>query len=165
MLTLLGVAITVAAWFISRDHRVSVFWLVMLAIAAFILLATFIVASVDAFHASSHVLPRVRLARPAPSTYHDVRAILLLDASALFSPDSVVSIYALEQQEYEVLVGFGRVVTVQDNGFIQIGVLELAGEAEDMLSRILNNERQALESLRVKPHVPRSEFVLSGGKL
>jgi len=55
------------------------------------------------------------------------------------------------------IIGFGFVATVQENGLIQVCVLADAdAPAEPIWERILQNNRDELSSLLVKPSIPKS---------
>lgn len=154
VLAFLGLAISVAAWFVSGGAQVSVAWLVAVATASAIIIGCLMEAMLVAFRAAGRGLPGVRYVSSPPSAFDSLSAILLLDPSDLFAPDAAVSVYQLREQEYEVLIGVGRVLTVQQNGLIQIGLTPVGECGPDFMARLLANDISVLRSLVVKPTVP-----------
>lgn len=155
-MTTIGLAATVGGAALASGATISIVTAVALGSIAVISMVTLTHAAITAHEAASKPLPRVRLVKAPPSSYKGIGAVLLLDSSELFATDTVVAIYHIEDEQYEALVGAGRVLTIQDAGLIQVGVTHFAPEYENLMQRLLRNEVQVLKSLLVKPHIPTS---------
>ena len=79
--------------------------------------------------------------------------ILILGPSPLFSFNSVVAIYYLEDQ-FERLIGIGSVINVQENGLIQVSVMEAKTEDTRLWESIINNKADIIKHIIVKPYAP-----------
>lgn len=166
VLTTLSLVATLVAWIFSHDVKVSIVWLVFLTGVAVVVVSTLAQAAFAAYK-STRRLPAIRLASKPPPAYRDVHVVILLEASELFAHDSLVSVYQLQEHGYEVLVAIGRVLTVQDNGLIQVGVHRMFDPNTHLLEKLVQNDKRVLESLLVKPSVPRSVSAadfLTGGE-
>lgn len=165
VMTALGLAAAFVSSFFNQHVRVSVVSIALVVTVGIIAASTLLHAATVAHAAALKRLPRVRLAKKPPASYRGVVAVLLLDASELFSADILVSIYHVEDEDYEAPVGIGRVTTIQDAGFIQIAVTNVVPEYAALFERVLGNENKALRSLIVKPHVPMSMHISMFGDL
>src|SRR5688500_9411697 len=89
---ILGIAIGVAAWFfVPSGWQTKV-----LIIGSLFFLWVFFVllhAARTAYYATGSILPRVRFAGPPDASQRGAVALLLLDASPLFSHGTTVSVY------------------------------------------------------------------------
>lgn len=155
-MTAIGLAATIGGAALANDATMSIVTALALGSIAVVLVVTLTHAAITAHEAASKPLPRVRLVKVPPTSYKGIGAVLLLDSSELFATDTVVAIYHIEDEQYEALVGAGRVLTIQDTGLIQVGVTHFAPEYKDLMQRLLQNEVRALKSLLVKPHIPTS---------
>ena len=81
--------------------------------------------------------------------------IFLLESSELFSYDTIVSFYYLED-EFEQLIAIGRVSNIQQDSKIQVEVIYLISDCKEILDRLANNDSTALEKTRVKPNIPKA---------
>lgn len=88
------------------------------------------------------------------TTYGESKtAILILEPSPLFSYNSIVAIYYVEDQ-FERLIGIGSVINVQENGLIQVSVIESKSEDSTVWKPILENKADKIKYLIVKPYAP-----------
>lgn len=158
VLSTLGLLAALVTWIFSRDTRLSIVWLVASLMIAAILIFTLVHAALVTYRAVGKHLPAVKLISKPPPSYRDVVAVILLEPSDLFALDSLVSIYQLQDQQYEVLVGLGRVLTVQENGLVQVGIQRILEHDSGLMDRLLQNDARVLTSILVKPSVPRYEL-------
>ena len=79
--------------------------------------------------------------------------VLVLEPSKLFSHNSIVAIYYIEDQ-FEKLIGLGTVSNIQENGLIQVAVIEYLPERDETWKAILSNKADKIKSLIVKPYAP-----------
>ena len=80
------------------------------------------------------------------------KIICLLDPSPLFSYGTLVSFYYVNE-EFEELLGYGRVVNIQDNKLIQAELTYPNSGQGEILEEISQNNSSTLPRLRVKPTI------------
>jgi hypothetical protein len=99
--------------------------------------------------------PKVRSAQQI-TIQGQQRLLLLLEPSDMFGFDAVVSVYRTNG-DFEEMIGIGRVLTIQENGFIQITIEQIdpATDGEFVANLGAGNVNALAETL-VKPTVPRS---------
>ena len=80
----------------------------------------------------------------------------------MFGHEAIVSVYHKEEG-FEEYIGNGFVLTIQENGFIQVLVLKNNDERHSVLwDKIMSGNKQTLENMIVRPTVSKS--VLSSGE-
>jgi hypothetical protein len=72
-----------------------------------------------------------------------------------------VSFYVIQNQ-FEVQVGLGEVMTVREDGTIQVALRWRVRSYAEEVKRLANNDKSMLEALRVKPFVPASQVGYPG---
>lgn len=149
----LALALSIAVFFFGPEAKVAIGWLVATIAASVFLLALFADAAFAGWRASRRGLPEVRKALEPPANYSGVARILIVDPSDLFGVDAIVSVYAKED-EYERLIGIGRVLTIQTNGYLQIGISTLTEPDGDTARKLIANDAGFLKKLLVKPSAP-----------
>src|SRR5690606_2644181 len=87
-----------------------------------------------------------------PAIYKGIHRVLLIEPSDLFGAEVIVSLYVTEN-DYERLVGVGRVLSVQVNGSIQVGITAILDGHQDIVSQLNGNDAEFLKKLIVKPSV------------
>ncbi len=153
VLALVGVVLTLLLFFVTPTTNIPVKWLVVFAIPLLLLL----IVICDVAHRAMQdiVLPKVKASQPPPPLYPDAVAILLLEKSNLFGQDSGVSVY-FKEDDFEVLVGWGYVLTVQQGGLIQVLIMQKVGQAQGSVwDQIKNNDGAVLKKLLVRPSIPK----------
>lgn len=81
--------------------------------------------------------------------------IFLLEPSELFSYDTIVSFYYLED-DFEQLIAIGRVRNIQQDSKIQVEVTDYLSGYEEIFNKLGRNDFKALEKTRVKPNIPKA---------
>jgi hypothetical protein len=138
---------------------ISFIWL---AVAGLVVLAVFLAALnmvLAARRAAGGRLPKTRdVVLAAEGTTGTVT--LVLDRSALFGFNALVTIYHVERLEqgredvFERLIGVGRVSNIQQNGLIQVLVLVEVPLHAELWQRVRSREASVIGQLVVKPSVP-----------
>lgn len=149
----IALVLSIAVMFFTPETKVLVGWLVASIIFSLLFLAVLFDAAYAGWSASQRGLPEVRRTLEPPLNYTDIAIILLVEPSDLFGVDVLVSVYAKED-EYERLIGIGRVLTVQTNGYLQIGIFTITEPNADIIMKLNNNDASFLKKLLVKPSVP-----------
>lgn len=152
---LLGICLGVISFIYSPTDSLSLKVVVPISIVSFLLLVTLIDNSIQNFKKISNILPKVKQARVPPSLYSDAIAILLLEPSDIFAHETLVSIYYLEN-DFESLIGVGFILTIQENGLIQVLVKKAIEEqGKNIWESICRNDVTILSKLQVKPSIPK----------
>ena len=151
-LAVLAIIVAFILWQVDRDTAVPLIIVLPIVALFCVLLVVFLGAAYWNFKARAKGLPRVRLAMKSSSAISSESVVLLLEPSDLFSHNTLVSFYYLSDEDFEQLVGLGKVKHVQEDGKIQAEVLYW--ERESILEEIENNDARVLRRIRVKPSVP-----------
>ena len=99
-------------------------------------------------------LPCVIYSRKGAGVFEDYSVVCLLEQSELFSHGVAVSFYFKDAGEFEVLIGTGLVLNVQDDRRIQVGLKHIGNGQEATVSKLQENNSDTLQRLIVKPNVP-----------
>lgn len=121
--------------------------------AMFFVIIILLRALYEATRESGIKLPRVRKILGSPESYKKASALLLANPSTLLSHDSCVSVFILEE-DYEKLIGIGIVINIQDDKKIAIALFTEDG-LEQLVEDLKKNKKHLLDSLLLKPSVPR----------
>lgn len=154
LLAVLGVAVSFGSWFLRAPPPIPFALVILAGFVAVMLIFTLWNASFEAFTHARKPLPAVRSAKAAPQGSALSRGILLLDESDLFSQGTQVSIYLRDEADFEILIGLGFVAAIQSQGYVQVWITQIASPYEGTLRQIMDNNKQLLERVRVKPSVP-----------
>jgi len=135
------------------------FWVGTIGVVVLFSICTFAAAALIAFRANQSASPRVRVGKqmPGPNAY----VLCLLDSSPMFAVGMAVSFFDTDQNGFEVQVGIGEVVSIQENGLIQVALALPASGYEEVVNKIANNEKRILETIRVKPFVSAARYLES----
>ena len=173
VLTTAGVAGTLAAFFIAPGASVTMGWKWLILVMVLVGVAAFtILDMLSAARRLAQARPPRVISAVASGLDGNPEAgplILVLDVSALFGNDVLVSIYLNEQLAnasdlgFERLIGVGRVFNIQGNGLIQIAVLAELPEQAGVWRRIRGREVSVLREVLVKPSVSREGLALVRG--
>jgi hypothetical protein len=153
-----GAVMSVLFYLILPDYKISAKILILVTLFVTLLVVTLFDCALSCARRMSTRLPGVIRAYPPSAPYVDAFAILLLEESTIFAHGSMVSVFT-RANDFERLIGLGFVTTIQENGWIQVCVLgetETDTETEEIWKRILQNNKDELELLLVKPSIPRS---------
>jgi hypothetical protein len=148
-----GLVVSVGAFFFGPDTKVVVGWLVALAAVASVFLGVLSDAAYSGWKSSRQALPGVRKALVPPQNYPGIVKVLIVDSSDLFGVDALVSIY-VKEDEYERLLAIGRVLTIQTNGFLQVGLTNLTDMDAETEKKLDANDAALLKRLLIKPSIP-----------
>jgi hypothetical protein len=130
---------------------------IVIPISIILLLIIFILIdlSLHCFSKMINIIPPVRYCQKAIKIGKDGIAILLIDNSALFSPDTLISVY-YRDEFYEPLIGLGFVLTIQENKLIQVLIDTCVNtQYDEIWARACENNKSTLEKLIVKPSIPK----------
>ncbi|MCK9376481.1 MAG: hypothetical protein M0P73_10040 [Syntrophobacterales bacterium] len=146
---LITVTLSIILWTFKPDVKLSIVIILPIILILLLLIATLFIAAYDSHHRGKHILPRVILGRESSS-----RILCVLEPSPLFSHDTLVSFYFNEG--FEQLIGFGRVINVQQDGKIQVILIKSFEEYVDIITKMSKNDSTILTKIIVKPTVPKA---------
>lgn len=144
--TAIGLALTVWGLLFPTPFLVDVRWLLGALVVAYIVMVTFSDLAKRAL-SSGYAAPKVILGHKDGDNF-----LLLLAPSNAFGNNSVVSVYH-QESDFEIFIGLGRVNTVQQDGKIQVLVLDRSNR-DELWERICRPDKTLLAALIVKPTVP-----------
>lgn len=152
-LALAGIALNALLFFVGPETQVQVGWLALTASLSGFLFVVAFDAAWNSWKESQRGLPEVKRTLEPPSLYSGVERLLLVTPSELYGVDTLVSIY-VKEGEYERLIAVGKVLSVQENGYLQIGIRELDHQDTAISDNLNGNDASFLRKLLVKPSVP-----------
>ena len=157
LISFFSALLAILAWRFGAEAKVPL-WI---ATSVFILGSIIIITLADALFESlrrNASLPLIKKVVPGNSlgfSFLCTEAILLVEKSELFAVHEMISLFATIN-DYEVQVRRGYVSGFTTNGHIQALVAEYPeGAHPDVWQKILNNDRDVLATLNVKPSVSR----------
>lgn len=149
----IGLVLAVLALAFAGGAKVPLWIAVAIAVAFAIVAVVFYQAARIAWSMARKSLPSVLQVLKPPPSYVGVLYLLIAEASDQFTTGMAVTIY-LREDEYERLVGVGRVITVQENHSLQIG-LDATGDLEPHVAEgFEKGEASFIRRLIVRPSIP-----------
>jgi hypothetical protein len=150
IMAFLGLFIALFTYLATPSGKVPTWIFVVAMLVGLYLVIWFLFAAWSAFHGKVLGTPSVIAVKTPPKAITGSIALLLVGPSDLYSHDSVVTIYYVEE-EFERPIGLGKVLNVQDNKIIQVLVTRDLGF--DHWSGIIANDAGHLRRMRIKPTV------------
>lgn len=158
--TLVAISIAVLGFFLTGLEKIHVGWFILSGIIALFSGSVLIDFAVRSYAASKRSLPSVKSSANPGKPYSDAYALLIVEPSDMFGQNSVVSIYE-KKNDFEKLVGTGYVLTVQEDGLIQVLVIDShTGNSSDLWDDVKSKKVDVLGSLMVKPTIPKTAYNL-----
>lgn len=152
LIGLLGTLAQFASYYFDVDTTVALKWLTLPIFLVVIVVVVLVDLSVRALKAAVTTLPKVKSARSFRSGGQQ-GILLFVEPTNLLSIPMIVSIYHLNTDGWEILIGIGRVLHIQDNG-VQIFITNPDLDAEPVWRSVANCDAATLRGLRVKPSAP-----------
>jgi hypothetical protein len=152
LITVIGLPVAFVFWTVRPDSKVDFPLVLAIGFCALGIICSLGHLAYTSLQKLIRPLPRVLQGRAGGG--NPPRTICLLEPSPLFSHGSAVSFYCRNEDGFEILVGLGRVLNVQDDSKIQVEILKSLPGQEDVAKMIEQNEKNTLARLRVKPTVP-----------
>lgn len=97
---------------------------------------------------NKRLIPKILYAKRKQS---GIEIEFLLENSKLFSNDIFISFYYTDEDEFEVLIGTGVVLTVQENDKIYALMDKPVSAHQDILDKLAGNDAKILKKTVVKP--------------
>lgn len=157
-LAVLGFVIAIIFWIWKPTDTIDLKVFVPIIIILSILLIILFNLSYTFFQKAQNMTPKVIQGRQPPKFQKESKALLLLEKSELFSQDAVVAIF-YNDEGYERLIGAGFVLSIQNNGIIQIVISKALDDNDDSIwNKLISNDSVAIKKILVKPNVPKILF-------
>jgi hypothetical protein len=150
----LALPLSVVLWLAEPTAQVPASVVIVFSTMVLGILVTLLHMAYSAVQELSNPIPRVVHARKGEGAFSDCPVVCLLEESELFSQGFSVSFYYRDNAGFEILVGVGQVLNIQDDRRILVGLLWPARGQDETVTRLRENNFQVLERLRVKPYVP-----------
>lgn len=153
----LGLVLAFVFWQLTPDKTIGIGPFVLVLIFLTIAIITLINLNIELYSiARLNSLPSIKLTRKSMQQ-DGIKLILLLEPNEWFSYDSLVTIYKLDN-EFEQIFGIGKVINVQQNGMIQIGLIQILDKTSDTFEKLSNNDKDIIERIIIKPTVPTTAY-------
>jgi hypothetical protein len=149
-----GLVLAVLVWLYSPDTRVAVAFIIPIGTFILIVLAVVADAGYRAWQLRMPGLPKVLYATNSVSLGATIQLVCLLEPSEMFSYGLQVGFYYQNEDGFEILIGVGHVVNIQDDKRVQVGLTRTSGGQEQTVELIGQNKKSVIERVRVKPSIP-----------
>lgn len=148
----LAILVAVLLWVLSPDWYIPLRIALPIGLIFVIFILTFANAAHEILKVSVY-LPKVILGKKPSKKMKESKVLCLLEPSELFSHDTVVSFYYIEEG-FEELIGIGKVLNVQNDGKILVTMLNMIGDNIKTINRIKQSNSEALKKIKIKPAIP-----------
>ena len=153
LVAIFSIPLAIVLWLFPPDTHVPLGIVICAGMVVFAMLISFTHMAYSILKELSSQLPRVIHSREGAGTFEHNIVVCLLEESTLFSQGIAVSFYFKDSEKFEVFIGTGVVINVQDDRRIQVGLREMAKGQEDAVTKLKNNDSAALQCLIIKPNV------------
>ena len=153
LVSVVGIVTGILLWQMSPTATVRLMFVVPAAIVVTMIIAVLAGAVHEVWSNRRPAIPRVLYATQ-PKGETESQLICLLEPSDWFSYGLGVAFYYVNDDGFELLVGIGRVINVQDDGRIQVVVTRTIGGNDGVVAEIASGNKGKLERVRVKPSIP-----------
>lgn len=158
--SLLSLVLGLGLWIWKPDAVIPLAPTLVVALLLIAFVLTLGDAALRAWRTGLRDLPRIIHCRPGSSASNP---LCLLEPCELFAHGILVSFSYIDEGQFEVLIGYGSVINVQDDGRIQVVLEEHAPGQSDVVERLSKNTGPILNRVRVKPVVRRLGFGVDNG--
>lgn len=161
---IIAVALAVILWLFAPNTKIPLAISLPIGILCVMLIIILGHAAYEALNMSSRILPKVLFGKRISTQSQRERVLCLLEPSDLFSHDAIVSFYYIDDENFELLIGLGNVVNIQEDSKIQVALTDTVNGHEEIVTKIAQNDSGVLKKIKVKPNVPRTYLeTLQGG--
>ncbi len=178
LLGLLGICISLLAWFISKDTKIGIIWLIIIVILVVILIWTLLNAINKLLNQNRQLeldlqtekddnknlfseLETIKFPKITYTKKEENEQILcLLSKSSLFNINQFISVVYQDENGYESLIAVGEIINVQTDGNIQARIQSPSQlrSSRDIFDRLGNNESVIKERIIIKPNIDRTSL-------
>lgn len=157
LIGVVGIALAIFLWLFPPKTNIPLWLALLIGILALTAIVTFASTAYEIFITSKQFfsLPRVIRSKRITVTNQGIDLIFILEPSELFSYDSVVSFYYLDD-DFEMLIAIGRVSNIQQDRKLQVEVTNYVIGYEEIFNKLKNNDSTALKRTRVKPNISKA---------
>jgi hypothetical protein len=153
VITVAGIVVAFITWWMTPSRVVDARWVIIYATLAIVVGVILFDTAFRLNQRSTLPLPKVKAVLKAPGTYREAGPLLLLEPHPLFSHSAAVSIYSTIDG-FEIMIGVGRVTTIQQDGSIQVIVMQKEDSPHGNIWASVQSDLHAAQALIVRPYVP-----------
>ena len=150
---LFSIGLPLAFWILSPDDRISLKWALSVLALLLILLAFSCRIAYQYYQRVQNISPKLILVK----TTKNMGVICLFEPSELYSNNAIISLF-FNDDGFEILIGYGYVVAVQEDKRIQILITHWESGQEEIKSKLENSNTQVLKKIIAKPNINREYF-------
>lgn len=138
-------------WIFTPETMISSKIAIPILILMILIVITLTNATYESFNLSRKILPSILYSgKPNQQSLS-----CLLEPSELFSQNSLVSFYFRGDDDFEVLIGIGKVEIIREiDEKIQIVLLKSNPIYEEIIRRLENNDHGIRNKIQIKPSIP-----------
>lgn len=144
---------SIILWVFKPDSVVSSGLTLTLLIVAFFFVIIFADSGHEIFNKYLNLKNTTKLPRIERVKSRGSNPILIAEPSNLFYKDMLVSIYLIDETDFEEFIGFGHIINIQENKQLQIKIMKTIDSFEEKLKRIIANDNDILDKIMIKPHL------------
>ena len=148
-----GLPISFIFWVFKSDYEVAISILIPICFLIIGILLTLSYMSYNLWENRKKNFPNIIHARESTSAWKDYKVLCLLEQSELFSYNHVISVYHIDENGYEILIGIGSVLNIQDDKRILVGISEVADGHKEIIEKLSRNDNSQLKKLKIKPNI------------
>lgn len=153
VLGFLGFVASLLAWAFAGQTPIPLvvlFVIITIAILAIATLYKALQTALEEYHrVKQNIIPKIlRVQKNANNNI-----LCLLEASDLFAPLSMISLYYTDENDFEALIGVGFVESINNEKRIQVVIDEPKITYQNILDKLTNNDLTVMQKTRVSPSV------------
>jgi len=150
---LIGSSVLLSAlfWLFTPETNIPSKIAVPIFVLMIIIIITLANATLEGFNSSRKILPSILYSgKPNQQSLS-----CLLEPSELFAQNSLVSFYYRGDDDFEVLIGIGKVEIIREiDEKIQIILLKSNPVYEEIIRKLENNDANIRDKIQIKPSIP-----------
>ena len=151
---IIGLIAAITLWIYPATETLSLKIVVPSTVIFLILIYTFLSAITDLYKKyQQNPLPKL-LTCQKDLTQNTI--VLLLSPSQLFSFDSIVSVYSIQEQDYEAIVAIGVVINIQEDKKVQVLITDVIPGKDEIIKKLTENNVNTIEKIIVKPNIAKA---------
>ena len=154
LLAFITLVLAFILWLFPPNISVPLVFVIPIVLAFVVLTITLGSTAHEIFLKNKYGLPNVIFGKKPFIKTEGQYALCLLEPSELFSYGASVSFYYIDEEGFELLIGIGKVVNIQEDGKIQVVMLKQIQGQEEIVDGLAQNNAQILKKTKVKPIIP-----------
>lgn len=150
------VTIASVAFFFGSSLNLLLRILILCIFFLFFLVISFGIMAYEHFIKNLNILPRIISGMKYNKEISDEKVLCLLEPSDLYYFGNLVSIYYIDNEEFEILIGYGEVISIQSNKIIQVLINNYNETYSNIINKLAENNATVIKKIIIKPNIPSS---------